>query len=244
MVRDGDGTARLRKVRQGEPYLLHDGSGVTDAQLTGALARANGEVSSLKSELAKEPKFPVLLLNCYTFPNADVAAATAARVEGVFATLFADNLREIARTDATEARQLPLTRGTLQHWLDENVIRTGGWNAGLMTGNKGWADEQIALAEADPAAQAVARPPLPPFIPPHPLALLRLRRPASVARSLAAWSSGLPTGLPTGHAAGRAAALADEPARAQLEALRARLLERDPNEPVDPVRLVMLLVSQ
>lgn len=185
MVRAGDGTARLRMVRQGEPYLLHDGSGVTDAQLTGALARANGEVSSLKSELAKEQKFPVLLLNCYTFPNADVAAATAARVERVFATLFADNLREIARTDATEAKQLPLTRGTLQHWLDENVIHTGGWNAGLMTGNKAWADEQIALAEADPAAQAVARPPLPPSIPPHPLALLRLRRPASVARSLA-----------------------------------------------------------
>ena len=184
-MRDGDGTARLRKVRQGEPYLLHDGSGVTDAQLTGALARANGEVSSLKSELAKEPRFPVLLLNCYTFPNADVAAATAAQIEGVFAKLFADNLREIARTDATEAKQLPLTRGTLQHWLDEGVIRTGGWNAGLMTGNKAWADEQIALAEADPAAQAVARPPLPPSIQPHPLALLRLRRPASVARSLA-----------------------------------------------------------
>ena len=181
-----DGTARLRRVEHGEPYVLHDGSGVTDDQMNRALGRANGRVGSLKSALAQEELFPVVLMNFYTFPTAAAAAACAARVEGVFQKMFDDNLRAIALTDPTVARQLPLTRPQLQHWFDQEVIRTGGWNAGLMTGNKEWADKQIAKAEADPAAQAVARPPLPPPIPPHPLAaLLRLRRPAAVARSLA-----------------------------------------------------------
>ncbi len=185
MARGVDGAALLRRVEHGELYALHDGSGVTERWLNLALGSANGRVSSLKFELAQAPKVPTVLINLYTFVHQEAAAACVAKVDCVFAKLFDDNRRAVAQTDATVARTQPLTRLALQTWLDGKVIHTGGWNAGIMIEDEEGAAEQIALAESDPAALAVARPPLPPPIPPHPLALLRHRRPAFAARSLA-----------------------------------------------------------